>query len=503
MEFPPYSQHCARCQLYTHDPGEAVVPVLRDTRPETRAGQWKKRVLFVYPRPHRADVEAGHLLAGDRLDWLSDFLEASEFEWAVTTLNRCWPGLKEDGKQRKPTADQQRACVNHLAATIAEFRPDVVVAMGAEVLKNLWPADRGDAPSINKARVTPIQHRGRWLCAAYDPILHGIWLASGGREQRDLTEEYIRTFELLHSICEDNYSAPVVEWRAVSALTELDDLGRRLDEAKCRRIYFDVEDNSWLGKRVRPHEADPEGVLPEQLTIFHPDSRLLMVGVTAVLENWDSNGQPTYETYVILPSAWQGQTGRDALERVLRGGPLVRRTVEAWNTKYDVQCLWRHTGIDLADGHTVLGDGMLLRGLPNQSVPGNGLKPTAQELLSVPDWTIGVDNAVSEARAQKRRAGLPALVSLEDLVLDIVCEYNANDTYWNARLVETRLNSNMLDPGFPVRAYAALMDGLPYLCAMERNGLPVDAQAFAQEIETLVQRESQLLQRLRSVPEVR
>src|ERR1017187_7675793 len=167
----PLCTACEKCGLWKTHPGETPTPILQDSRNETLAGAYDNGVLFVHSYPSQEDGD--QFLRSDCTEWMLDFLGESKFEWAFTALNLCYPG--HDGKRDvKPKAGQIRECTStFLEREIAEFDPQVIVALGGEALKALWPASRGTPPAISKARLMPVKEGGRWLVTTYDPKLHG------------------------------------------------------------------------------------------------------------------------------------------------------------------------------------------------------------------------------------------------------------------------------------------------------------------------------------------
>ena len=478
---------CERCGLFKSQT-ELRQPYqpLQDSRMETLAGTFEHAVLFVHNYP---SLEG--FLQDPYTDWVITYLNASKFEWAWTALNMCNPGLDKAGKKVKPKAGQVRECTREFFAPVLdEFDPDIVVAVGGEVLKSLWPADRGDPPPMSKARLMPVQDGGRWLLGIYDPRLHGQWFSSGGKDGQDLTDAYVQSFMLMHDLLAGSYKNDKVEWVIVKDHQELLNLVDRLASLAVQKIYLDVEDDSWLGK-ARPHVEDPEGTLEEHLTVWHPGNKMLCLGVTVVIPGMEKR----YETYVIVPSAWAPNVR--VLEQLWR-----YRHVECWNTKYDVQSIFALLGLNLFAGFCSFGDGFLVRGLPNQSKTGNSLKQTASDLLNIPVWDTELDNAVTRKRKELRKAKQPTLVSMGMLPMEVWLPYNANDTFQNARLVEEKLTVVQSDPDFPWIVHDMLIDGLETFCEMERNGLPVDMEVFDATLDEMAGEESRLYEQLRSLPEV-
>lgn len=476
-----------------------------DQRLETQSGQFQHRVLFVRNAPTPEEAKAGKLLVDPGIDWLLDYLAMSQFEWRVTAINKGYPGKQKDGKKdAKATVSQAGVCTDtFLVPLLKQFKPHVIVALGGEVLGHLWPKKRGEAPSIAKARVTPVQVAGMWLVSTYDPKMHGYWLQDD-RKGSDLTEEYIRCFQQIHDLLDGTYRQAKVEWSMVDDLPGLQVLRDELDRLGVKRNYLDVEDDSWLGSKVRPHDIDPDGVLPEKLTIYHPNNRLLVIGITAVVADWIT-GKPTYKTYVILPGAWTppGQdTGITDSSRTVLIAIFQGRDVECWNTRYDVACLLHFTDIDLR-WHK-LGDGFLAHGLPDQTKTGNRLKLVAQTRAHAPAWDIDLDQQKDMIAKRLRAEKIPPLVSMSMMPVEVYAPYNANDTYWNAVLVEEKLSHDMANnPDFPWVVYNMLLWGLPWLIEMERNGIPADEELFWDAITTAQTRAKKLWDAFRTIPEVR
>ena len=124
---------CERCGLFKSQT-ELRQPYqpLQDSRMETLAGTFEHAVLFVHNYP---SLEG--FLQDPYTDWVITYLNASKFEWAWTALNMCNPGLDKAGKKAKPKAGQVRECAREFfAPTLDGFDPDIVVAVGGEVLKS-------------------------------------------------------------------------------------------------------------------------------------------------------------------------------------------------------------------------------------------------------------------------------------------------------------------------------------------------------------------------------
>jgi len=454
------------------------------------------------------DASLGNLLGDEDNEWVMDFLVNSKFQWLVTTLNLCQPGRTDENKKRKPTAPQMEACTPNLVQTIKEFNPHIVVALGGDVLKWLWPKDRGEAPSITRARSTPVKAGGRWLVTSFDPELHGRWIRSNGREGQDLTEEYIRLFTQLHDILNGSFVQKAVEFTVIRTWQESIQVADFFDRVNVKTVYFDTEETTWLpfgNKPVRPHKEDPEGTEDERLTMHHPGATLLMVGLTGIYRDLD--GSRMYSTYCFLPTAFYTDGGTKALMRIFSG-----RQLEAWNSLHDCQSIEIFQKLNLfpvctGPGRNIpgcqVGDGMLKRALPDQSRTGNGLKPTAQDLLSAPDWALQLDQMKASVRTQRLKRKEPGMVHMGMFPIEeITCPYNANDTYQNARLVEEKLTEENLGKDFPWLVYNMLIEGYPWILEMQRNGVPAQQHLFEEHLDELEKKETKLLKLLRSVPEV-
>jgi uracil-DNA glycosylase/DNA polymerase I-like protein with 3'-5' exonuclease and polymerase domains len=521
MDHPP-TMTCEKCKLYkTHPNNSCPIQPWQDKRAEIAFAQPRQPVvLFVSHYPSEQEASTG--LIGtylvDGKEWLLDYFEASTFECAMTSLVRCYPGRKgaTDGNvQIKPTPRQVGVCDVFLQSLIQSTSPQVIVALGGEVLKALWPADRGSCPSVSKGRLMPVRlPGGQWLVCSFDPILQSIWSSSGGRDGQDLTEEYIRLFTLIHDILSGVYQpqAPL-SWTLLKTPEEFRHVVSQLALACVTKLYVDVETNNWLGSgpsRPKPFEQDPDGTLPQKLTIYHPDTKLMCFGFTAIVP---SPSECAYETCVALPSAWEDHPQ-------LLIDLLKNRVIEAWSMSFDGEATYVLDGVvDILEGDVTyasaceadwglirspmtreslnisIDDGFLVKGLQDQSMTGNALKPTCMEALCVEDWSKSLDDdqhrlreACTKESAARKKQGLPPLPKLFSMDLtpiDIWALYNAGDTYYHARYREEKLHAASLGPDFPWKVYRMLLDGLGWIATMQRNGVPVDSDLFARTLDEL------------------
>lgn len=459
----PPSPECVRCGLYATCKSPAI-SVLEDSRLQIGGKSVKSfpLVMVVGPGVSKEEDTGGCSLAGGFIsEMLLDYLSILEARWVYVPLVRCF-------SEKKPGVKQVDICSSAFLSREIEGRdPAMIVTLGKEALERLWPGDMGKAPSIFKARTMPTQlASGRWLLAAYDPNSHRHYLETDGKRGQDLSTEYPQTFSLVDQILSGNYSPERLTWDRIQTQDEIEEMLKEWRNHSVQQLCIDMEDDTFCGHSQgwRPYK-DPHPGLPGKYTRWHPDNRLLDFGVCALL-GYTEDRKPILKNYAINVALLQGRPGQpnQNVTRMLQGKTLI-----GWNIKVEVQDVWLFTGYDMIDpanGNT-LEDGMIMRALRDQSLIHNGLKPTAQELYSCPDWSHKIWQELHEAKAQNA-FGTSSMGDCNPLTRE---EYNIGDVYWNMRLFLEKLP----ETDYSTLAYRELIDGIPFVAEMERVGLPFRA----------------------------
>lgn len=457
----PPVESCRSCGLYA-TACTPMIPVTVDQRAHINGRDPKgfPVVMVVGPKPQEADDRAGSSLTRESFtgDMLLDYLDLLEARWVYVPLIRCYT----PGKVLKKHLD---ACKGFLAREIERWDPQAILTLGKDPFEVLWPEDMGKPPSLFKARTMPVRlASGRWLLGGYDPISHKHYLESEGKRGQDLATEYPMTFGLLDQLLSGTYHPESLEWSRIRTQEEFDRMVSSFQARGVDTLCIDMEDDTFCAhdNQWRPYKVGSSG-LPQKYTRWHQQNRLLDFGVSALVGR-DEKGLVVAENYAVNVDLLRGRPGEVNfnVHRLLYG-----RTLVGWNIKVEVQDVWLFTGYDMVDpdnGNTLV-DGMIMRSLRDQSLVHNGLKPTAQELFGTRDWSHKIWQELDEAK-KSNPWGTASMGDINPLTRE---EYNIGDVYWNLRLVYEKLTVN---PQYPDLAYRELVDGLPFVCRMERNGLP-------------------------------
>ena len=457
------SPECLGCRLYVSC-RNPLIPVVEDPRPHI-GGKDPKRfplVMVVGPKVSLEDDRLGVAISEESFvgSMLLDYLSILEARWVYVPVLRC--------AATKPTKKQIDICQTFLSREIHRYQPDAILTLGKDAFERLWPEDMGQPPSLFKARTMPVKmSSGRWLLGGYDPNSHRHYLESEGSRGQDLATEYPMTFRLLDQLLSGGYVCDKLTWKRIQTQEELDWLVNHLRSRGVQTVCIDMEDDTLCAhdNQWRPYKLQVPG-LPGKYTRWHPDNRLLDFGLSALVGR-DEKNRPVLENYAVDVSLLKGHPG-DPNYNVHR--LLFGRTLVGWNIKVEVQDVWLFTGYDMIDpaNQNTLVDGIIMRSLRDQSLVHNGLKATAQEVFGVPDWSHTIWQELHEVK----KSNPWGTGSMGDVNAAIREEYNIGDVYWNLRLVEEHLIPTKL---YPEKAYKHLMEGIPWVCRMERNGLPFRA----------------------------
>lgn len=479
--------NCAACGLHA----SCKNPVIQEANDPRHHPPGIPHVLFVMERPLAEDDRQGRLMADMRTADFTDYAIVGGLQARVryTSLVRCYPGLEPGkGKDAHPKIANVRACTStFLQQSIAEFRPDVIVALGDACLKALWPASAGQCPSVTKARSFPLRlESGAYLVCGYDPMIHFYWIESDGRIGRSLEEEYIRLHSLISELIAGTWAPTTTTYKDIRTQADMSWLLQRflqipIDWPVCPDTEVDVYIEKGAEKFKLHDYEDWETKTGRQLddkkTVWHPDARLLMLGVS--VEILHDDGTYGVERYVIHPdlivSDHHGNPNPN-LVQLLRGRWLI-----PYNGKSDFIDLYVFCGWYAFDPRwnlkapprswstmpRVYDDGFYMRYLRDQSLMDNSLKATAYIILSIPEWSIKVYQEMDAARDIRLKMGEPGYRCMGDVQYGTLAEYNAGDT------------GNGLDVGlelleqqnFPTLAYEWMLRITVYFCDVEIEGL--------------------------------
>lgn len=513
MSATPLANCCHECQLFKRHPSPSQT-ITQVTEGVVQDRPY--RVLIVMKAPTISEGYSGRLFDDEQNGWVMDYLNnQTSFDWIATTVLLCPGPVDARGYAEKIKPALFQNCSSHFLMPLVEkYQPHAILALGGEALAACWPGTRGACPSITKARLAPIRIEELtsqpWLLTTYDPRQHGWFLESNGRKGQDLTEEYIRVFSLLTETLSGGYTITHPDWVLINDASDLEKLALHCETYNVAELILDTENATWIGKKIRPWKDDPDGVAPLRLSPWHEDNELICIGISL----WRSG---KWETYVINCDPADGPDRDRWLSwlRVLLYGS--NRNIVAWNNISDFQDLFIFLGLETFPR---CDDGFLLRGLRDSSLTDNSLKLTAGELLVVPIWDGELDQALDHAKSvrhaqtydavvphnisptqiQKKRH--PSLSCMLDIPREITYDYNAHDTLYTGMLIRDHLSREKLGTDFPWIAYNELIDGLPWLMEMERNGIPVDEAMFNQTLDGLEAEEEALFLELRAYPEV-
>lgn len=465
----PPSPGCNACGLFVGCKSPVLQPML-DSRRHINGkspGEFPL-VLIVGPKPSPEDDLVGVSLSGGfTADFLKDYLSILEARWVYVPVVRCCP---QNGKVGKGQVD---ACGPYLVQALTHYKPQAILALGKDAFDAVWPNSLGKPPSISRARTMPIRlESGAWLLGGYDPNSHRWFLETDGKKGVDLNQEYPMTFNLLDQLLCGTYQEEAITWSYVETQEELDSLIRGLDQRGISSLDLDIEDKTFCAHddKWRPYKATSSETLPRCYTMFHEDNDLLVFGIKAITGKRD-DGRIEGEIYSINVDLLKGlpdQVNFNVL-RLLRG-----RTLITWNGKYEMNALWLFTGYDIGDpaNGNELVDGFIMRFLRDQSLIHNSLKETAQDLLGAKDWSWKLYQDLADAKSR-----LPwGTASMADLNIHGVRDYNAGDVYYPSRLIYEKI---LPSENFPQVAYDTLVDCLPFVTAMEREGLPFNMDIAA------------------------
>lgn len=466
---------------HQHYPGEAQAP--------------GTQLLVILGHIPESEEQSEVLLSDPTNEIILDYLEGLEgITWAVTYL---FPEVL-GAKAKKADIENAKPRILELVQTLG---PTVVLTLGGDALTALWPDTKGKVPPINKARtlVTELGGPGRYLLTSYDPKIHHTYLTTNGYRGQDLNEEYTSCFARVADLLEGKYTAPEITPIVLTSYDSIIEVSSYMTAHGVNLVSVDVEDDTWIppgkGVKLKPHEWElkyPDLVMDEKLTQWGPDNKLLVLGFSFMVATVYGREIKTY----IIPEELLQDRDRVCwiLEMLLR-----RRWLLAWNSDYELTCFFIRAGFLWWQHEVFILEPMFRESLRDQSLPGIGLKPTAQTKLNAPPWDLELQAELTEARERRKKAGGPSVSSMGEVSRSVLHLYNGFDTYWPLRLWFDYYALDR-DGGVPEGniAYEFLLECQPWITAMEREGLHVDLGYLRQTIITLEQECQQLESDIRS-----
>lgn len=425
---------CKKCGLYEHVKTYKV-PLERSPG----AGR-KVDVLFFGRDPGWNEDQEGRPLSpnGDSGAYLRGFLDAVDgWTWALDNVVRC-----HTPNNCGPSKKQLDACAGFTQQVIEECEPTVIVALGADALKQLYPSAGG----VGKARSSPIKMAdGRWLLATYHPSPHNI--KNLGLEAMD--EEYIRVFNLIDRILEGDTGEETLDIRSAEP-GDLNTIIKQAHAGKYRSL--DIETNTYR-------------TIPERQVFWQDGARLHCLNF----------GTHPSEPKWVIPGRF---VTREFLQELLYRGHLVGA-----NVKGDINALEWWYDVDLWRLLEQQDDVMLWNGARNQSLFNNALKPMTTHYAGAPNWAIPIYDWLKKEterrmalNKERKKQGLPPLPmpTYEDVPWHMMVQYGGRDAHYPMVLLELFQSQFELPPIYP-----HLMRWMPMLANVERVGILIEREIMA------------------------
>lgn len=457
--------------------------------------EFEETILVVGGHPSQVDDFRAGVYHKDTLrgQFLREFvLDNLPAKWVLTTAARCY------GKEITP--EQYQLCSENLAAVISEHKPYIVIALGLDALASIvGPGTNSSAP----IKVEKASGEIMWVIPSFPPEDHvGSEATKKYDGKHNLADHIVSLIEWVESLLNKRYNTQEFTYERIFNEEEAVDIARTCNSA---RVCYDTEvDHSNEGDR--------------KLTIYHPDSSLILASFTW----WDCD-KNRYLNYTIEGAALTGRV----IKEFCRG-----RIVEGHNVNYDISVTNHFLGVNLFDVAAATRDTMLLWWSGDQSSIRNDLKGLVQQHFFVEDWSKELDQLKSAAKAAKdlevngpirernqlrreerKKLGMWAGAGCEPLITEMgfdlleipeeqrvglrdeelipidigfadidrgkLAKYCALDTYWCARLSREILDE-LPEYKKPTPLITTHLDKSRWcLAQIERNGLPICREAIA------------------------
>ena len=449
-------------------------------------------VAFVFPYHYREEEQSGWLTS-EYTSVLADYVSTGNCNRLVTSL---YPDTSYFDLKGKDLKNYQQEYRDGMLQYLASLNTRIIVCIGSDVLKSLWPVDRyGKAPSIAKARLTPANlGGGKWLLCTYHPKQHYDYFASGGGRGKDLNDEYTRLFTVIGRILTGDWTPEKPAYTVVQTEGQLHELARRIKQFDV--VDIDIEDDAYHTSASSKKFHELPDYVPDRQTVWHPDTRLLDIGIT--LGRKTSSGYE-YECYLLHESVLVTNTDQDKQRLCsLLTYLFSNTTIDAWNVLYELSGFYALVGWDWRKHYVRPADQMVFLGTLDHSTPGHGLKDNAQMKLGVPDWTLEYKLEKDVVMAQRKKDKDQTPFSFRDVSTETRQQYNTYD-HWTL----SRIRLEEFAKEQPRFAYEFLMDALPWVCEMMFNGLCVDLDYLYAELDSLELKLQQLKAEIANNPFVR
>lgn len=374
--FPGHCEKtCGLCEI-------AQVYKIYPEKDQRNEAQGKPKLLVLGAHPHPDDDRVGVPFyskdSGGVL--LRDYLNSGDFQWVISHLVRCFPGMKADGKRANPTAKQMRTCIqNELPALLDQVKPAAIVVLGEHAMRGLLGsnAPKSLARAIGNTFLYVHGETAIPVLCGYDPSVQILWEkeADGGK---NLAAHYDKLFTKAEKVVVEGAPHKQYPYTLIDSPVTFMKLSQKLGKV----ISFDWEYAATIA-------------IPGMQTYWHEDS----YGVCVVVTDHDPKVPGEFRNYIIHPRLIRR---KDIWQAVLAG-----RHWRGQNIKVEFQCFWIYCGFCVYDllpkdlkynGEYVIHDTMLWCFAQDHGMFGIGLKPQAMEHRGVEDWSLPADREMEEQR---------------------------------------------------------------------------------------------------------
>lgn len=389
-------------------------------------------VMVISTRPTVEDVDSGIPLSDDPGNWMREMLGKLNCNICYDHAVRC----QSPGKPLKKIYD---TC-SHWKSVVVRCQPKVILCLGLDTAKSV----------LDKYNMTLAQLRsGVWdldvdghkckVVVTDHPATHSSFMPYE-RGGRDLRSEYKGMLRTVHAIAHDYFMSTDVSYETI------DDYQKAMDKAPAisqsyTELSFDVETHN------------------PGINIFHPDSELLCFGTSF----WSSDID-RYVTYVFHCRGWSRAEVAEVISTLLDDKIAV-----GTNIQYDIQCVWRFSGLNLRNVVRRVHDTMFLSYLPNQLELGNGLEDQGLYKLGIPRYKAYTDAALAEQKKLHPKEN----VTYGYLPKDFLCKYQAMDVWVQIRVWREYFKGSEARVNFHY-VYELMINAMWALLEVERNGLPIN-----------------------------
>lgn len=467
-------QNCVSCGLHQNCKSYKIEG-RGDTR-EVTAG--KPLVLCVGQSPGRKEDFEGAIFIGPSGEFLQQFLDNLEVRWYLHNAVQCYQGKDPaTGADKKVTAKQIEHCNVYLKEVIAREKPGAIICFGEVALKAVL--GKSAPRTMKEASRNIYDFEGVKVFANYHPVND---MSVTGR--RDLFDPYVAMFNRIEQELQGTYREHKVEYSVIR--------DPHFVFPKVTHRIMDIEDTHW--------DDDPH-----RKTIFHLGSELLC---------WSCcyKKKDEYVTHVFIDEG----LSRDNLINCMRDTIVVGH-----NLKYDFLGIEVFADINVYEFIKDFFDTFNFFFLQDQSKFGNGLKELCRKYLGAPDWAAPLARYLKEDIARKKALNVEIgkinrarikedpnaelmekvleVTNLGEVPRQILLDYSANDSYWNARLF-FEIVPNL--PEIPEILWNLTKGAMVSLQRMEKHGIPCDTKRLKKVAAAAKKKQQEIFRLLHSLPEV-